>query len=103
MSFDATPIANLTRSLRRPMWDQVALHDKLKRAISSHIDGVSLLALHGSEDRDNSTVVGFVLIDEVTDGKFWHQTFYLTNRVSGRLDQQTVRSARRPIRAIGAE
>ena len=57
------------------MSDQVALHDKLKRAIAFDIDGVSLLALHGGEDRDNSTVVRFVLIDDVTDSKFWHQTF----------------------------
>ena len=40
--------------------------------------------------------------EDVTDGKFWHQTFCLMNRVSGRLDQQTARSARRPIRAIRA-
>jgi hypothetical protein len=57
------------------MWDQVALRDKLKRAIAYHIDGVSLLALHGGEDRDNSTVVRFVFIDDVTDSKFWHQIF----------------------------
>jgi len=43
--YDATPPAgNLTHSLRRLMWDQVALHDKLKRAIAVHIHGVSLLA-----------------------------------------------------------
>jgi len=63
------------------MWDQVALHDKLKRIIAFHIDGVSLLALHGGEDRDNSTAMLFVFIDDVTDRKFWHQTFRIMNRV----------------------
>jgi hypothetical protein len=76
------------------MSDQVALRDKLKRAIVFHIDGVSLPALHGGEDSDNSTVVRCVFIDDVTNGKFWHQTFRIMNRVSGGLDQYGLRDVR---------
>lgn len=67
----------MTPSLRRLMRDQVALHDQLQCTITFHIDGVSLVALDGREDRDHGTAVRFVFVYDVADSKFGHRMCHL--------------------------
>jgi hypothetical protein len=57
--------------------DQVA-YDGLQCAIAFDIHGVSMLALDGRENSDNSAAMRPVLIDDVADSKFWALTFQVT-------------------------